>query len=73
MKELLATSGRSLKKTTSVPNINQVRTDSGTLVVIDKSSLCGGSGFPFSLSEWSLTICLTPCNRKYNVLSCVVK
>ena len=31
---------------------------------IDKSSLCGGSGFPFSLSEWSLTICLTPYNRR---------
>ena len=30
------------------------------LLLIDKSSLCGGSGFPFSLSEWSLTICLTP-------------
>ena len=27
------------------------------LLLIDKSSLCGGSGFPFSLSEWSLTIC----------------
>ena len=25
------------------------------MVLIDKSSLCGG-GFPFSLSEWSLTI-----------------
>ena len=25
------------------------------LLLIDKSSLCGGSGFPFSLSEWSLT------------------
>ena len=24
------------------------------LQLIDKSSLCGGSGFPFSLSEWSL-------------------
>ena len=24
------------------------------LLLIDKSSLCGGSGFPFSLSEWSL-------------------
>ena len=34
------------------------------LLIIDKSSLCGGSGFPFSLSEWSLTICLTPYNRK---------
>ena len=25
------------------------------LLLIDKSSLCGSSGFPFSLSEWSLT------------------
>ena len=33
------------------------------LLLIDNSSLCGGSGFPFSLSEWSLTICLTPYNR----------
>ena len=24
---------------------------------------------PFSLSEWFFTICLTPYNRKYNVLS----
>ena len=34
------------------------------LLLIDKSSLCGGSGFPFSLSEWSLTICLTPYNSR---------
>ena len=34
------------------------------LLLIGKSSLCGGSGFPFSLSEWSLTICLMPYNRK---------
>ena len=34
------------------------------LLLIDKSSLCGGSGFSFSLSEWSLTICLTPYNRR---------
>ena len=34
------------------------------LLLIEKSSLCGGSGFPLSLSEWSFTICLTPCNRK---------
>ena len=34
------------------------------LLLIDNSSLCGGSGFPFSLSEWSLTICLTPYNRR---------
>ena len=26
------------------------------LLLIGKSSLCGGSGFPFSLSEWSLTV-----------------
>ena len=34
------------------------------LLLIDKSSLCGGSGFPFSLSEWSFTICPTPYNHK---------
>ena len=34
------------------------------LLLIDKSSLCGGSRFSFSLSEWSLTICLTPYNRR---------
>ena len=34
------------------------------LLLIDKISLCGGSGFPFALSEWSLTICLTPYNRR---------
>ena len=34
------------------------------LLLIDKSSLCGGSGFPFSLSEWSLTICLTSYNSR---------
>ena len=39
------------------------------LLLIDKSSLCGGSGFPFSLSKWSLAICLTPHNRRQNVLS----
>ena len=35
-----------------------------TLLLFGKSSLCGGSGFPLSLSEWSFTICLTPYNRK---------
>ena len=40
------------------------------LHLIGKSSLCGGSGFPLSLSEWSFTICVTPYNRKLkNVLS----
>ena len=39
------------------------------LLLIDKTSLCGSSGFHFSLSEWSLTICMTPYNRRINVLS----
>ena len=34
------------------------------LLLIGKSSQCGGSGFLLSLSEWSFTICLTPYNRK---------
>ena len=34
------------------------------LLLIGKISLCGGSGFPLSLSEWSFTICPTPYNRK---------
>ena len=34
------------------------------LLIIGKSSPCGGSGFPLSLSEWSFTICTTPYNRK---------
>ena len=34
------------------------------LLLIGKSSLCGSSGIPFSLSEWSLTICRTPYFRK---------
>ena len=34
------------------------------LLLIGKSSLCGGSGFPLSLSEWFFTIYLTPYNRK---------
>ena len=39
------------------------------LLLIGKSSPCGSSGFPLSLSEWPLTICLTPYNRRQNVLS----
>ena len=35
------------------------------LLLIEKSSLCGGSGFPLSLSDWSFTICLTPYGRSY--------
>ena len=38
-------------------------------LLIEKISLCGGSGFPFSLSQWSLTICLTPYNCRSNVFS----
>ena len=34
------------------------------LLLIGKSSLCGGSGLPLSLSEWSFTICPMPYNRK---------
>ena len=34
------------------------------LLLIGNSSLCGGSGFPLSLSEWSFTIFLMPYNRK---------
>ena len=34
------------------------------LLLIGKSSLCVGSGFPLPLSEWFFTICLTPYNRK---------
>ena len=34
------------------------------LLLIGKSSPCGCSGFPLSLSEWSFTICPTPYNRK---------
>ena len=44
-----------------------------SLLLIGKSSPCGGSGFPLSLSEWSFTICPTPYNRKYNVLSATLK
>ena len=34
------------------------------LLLIGKSSQCGGSGFPLSLSEWSFNICLMPYNHK---------
>ena len=34
------------------------------LLLIEKSSPCGGSGFPLLQSEWFFTICLTPYNRK---------
>ena len=34
------------------------------LLLIEKNSPCGSSGFPHSLSEWSFTICPTPYNRK---------
>ena len=34
------------------------------LLLIEKNSPCGGTGFPLSLSEWSFTIRSTPYNRK---------
>ena len=34
------------------------------LLLIEKSSPCGGSRFPLLLSEWSFAICPTPYNRK---------
>ena len=34
------------------------------LLLIGKSSPCGGSGFLLLISEWSFTICLNPYNRK---------
>ena len=43
------------------------------LLLIGKSSPCGGGGFPLSLSEWSFTICPTPYNRKIKCVECVVK
>ena len=39
------------------------------LLVIGKSIPCGGSRFTLSLSERSFKICLTPYNRKTNMLS----
>ena len=43
------------------------------LLLIGKSSPCGGSGFHLSLSAWSFNICVTPYNRKENVLSASLK
>ena len=43
------------------------------LLLIRKSSPCGGSGFPRSLSGWSFTICVTPYNRKGARCSSVVR
>ena len=34
------------------------------LLLMGKSSLCGGSGFPLLLSEWPFTVCPTPYYRK---------
>ena len=34
-----------------------------SLLLLGKSNLCGGSGFPLSLSEWSFTIYPTQYNR----------
>ena len=40
-----------------------------SLLLIVNRSLCGGSGFPFSLSEWSFNTTSTSYNKKYNVLT----
>ena len=37
------------------------------LLLIGKLSLCGGRGFPFSISEWSSTICDCVCQGVYDV------
>ena len=42
------------------------------LLLIGKSSPCGRSRFPLSLSELFSTICLTPYNCKSNVLSALL-
>ena len=42
------------------------------LMLNGKSSPCGSSGFPLSLSEWSFTICPAPYNRKIKCVECVV-
>ena len=39
------------------------------LLLIGRSSPCGGSEFLLSLYEWSFTIGLTPYNRKKMLLS----
>ena len=39
------------------------------LLLIGRSSPCGGSGFPLSPSEWFFTTCPTPYIRIENVLS----
>ena len=44
-----------------------------SLLLIRKSSPCGSSRFPYSLSEYSFTICLTPYNRKIKCVECVIK
>ena len=43
------------------------------LLLIGKSSPCGGSGFPLSRSQWSFTICPTSYNSKIKCVECVVK
>ena len=43
------------------------------LLLIGKSSPCGGSGFSPSLSEWYFTICPMPYNRKIKCVECVIK
>ena len=42
------------------------------MLLIGKSSPCGGNGLYLSLSEWSFTICLTRCNCElFYCVACV--
>ena len=44
------------------------------LLLISKSSPCGGSRFPLTLSDWSFTICPTPYNHKWKkCVECILK
>ena len=44
------------------------------LLLIEKSSSCsGGNTFLLSLSEWSITICMMPYNRKKKCVKCIIK
>ena len=43
------------------------------LLLIGKSSPCGCSGFPLSLSELSFTVCPTQYNLKIKCVECVIK
>ena len=39
------------------------------MLIIKKSTVAHGNGFPLLLSDWSFTICPMPYDHKQNVLS----